>query len=220
MAMIGEWFRRLDYLLRRTHHEDQLRREMEAHREELDDPGAFGNTRRLREEARDAWGWMWLDDLVRDVRLAVRTLRRSSGFTFAAVVTLALGIGVNLGMFRLVDALLLRPLYERQDGVVAVAGRATSPPGGHRLLSYPNFRDLRDSASHIFAGLAAVTPMFVGLDSGEGSRRTMASAIHTAFRADSPHTTISWITSSGRARSSTSAGATAVTRIKPRDRLC
>src|SRR5262245_62595560 len=109
---------------------------MEAHRELMNDPRAFGNTLRLREEARDAWGWRWLDDFLHDARLAMRTLRRSAGFTFAAVVTLALGIGVNLGMFRLVDALLLRPLYERPDGVVEVHSRATAPPGGYKDLSY------------------------------------------------------------------------------------
>ena len=61
MARIGEWIRRLDYLLRRGHHEEQLRREMEAHRALLAEPKAFGNTLRLRDEAREAWGWTWLD---------------------------------------------------------------------------------------------------------------------------------------------------------------
>ena len=55
MAIIGEWIRRLGYLLRRTAREDELRREMEAHRAEMGDPAAFGNTLRLREEAREAW---------------------------------------------------------------------------------------------------------------------------------------------------------------------
>lgn len=119
----------------------------------------------------------WLDDLIHDTRLGLRTLRRSPGFTFAAVITLALGIGVNLAMFRLVDALLLRPLYERADGVVEVYSRATVPAGGHRGISYPNYRDLRDGTSDIFANLAAVSATFVGLDSGEGSRRTLTLAV-------------------------------------------
>jgi predicted permease len=177
VAIIGEWLRRLGFLLRRRRFEDELRREMDAHRALMEEPRDFGNALRLRDEARDAWGWNWLDDLVRDARLGLRTLRRSSGFTAAAIVTLALGIGVNLGMFRLVDALLLRPLYPRKDGVVAVFGRATSPSGEYRGVSYPNYRDLRDGTSHIFASLAAVTPTFVGFDSGEGTRRTLASSV-------------------------------------------
>ena len=56
MAIIGEWLRRLGYLLRRRAMEEELRREMEAHRAQMDDPRAFGNTLRLRDEARDAWG--------------------------------------------------------------------------------------------------------------------------------------------------------------------
>src|SRR3989304_5424957 len=70
--------------------------------------------------ARDGWGWTWLDDLVQDTRVALRMLRRSPGFALTAIVTLALGIGVNIGMFRLVNGLLLRPLYGDAKEVVEV----------------------------------------------------------------------------------------------------
>ena len=151
MAIIGEWVRRLGYLLRRRAMEDELQREMEAHRAEMNDPRGFGNTLRLREEARDAWGWNWLDDLVHDTRFAWRTLRHSPAFTLTAIATLALGIGVNIGMFSLVNGLLLRPLYDRPDEVIGVYDRGTTAEGGYRGMSYPNYRDLQEGTSGIFA---------------------------------------------------------------------
>lgn len=177
MAIIGEWIRRLGYLLRRGAREDELRREMEAHRAEMGEPPAFGNTLRLREEARDAWGWSWLDDLVHDTRFAWRTHRHSPGFALTAIVTLALGIGVNIGMFSLVNGLLLRPLYEGPDEVVQVRSRSTAPGGGGRAFSYPNYRDLQDGTTDIFSNLAASFTGFVGLDVGNGPRSTFASAV-------------------------------------------
>ena len=177
MAIIGEWIRRLGYLLRRGALEDELRQEMEAHRTQMEEPRAFGNTLRLREEARDAWGWTWLDDFVQDTRFALRILRHSPGFALTAVVTLALGIGVNSGMFSLVNSLLLRPLYERPDEVVGVTSQSTTPEGESRGVSYPNYLDLREGTTDIFANLAASSTFFVGLDVGEGPRRTLASEV-------------------------------------------
>jgi predicted permease len=177
VAIIGEWFRRVGYLLRRSAREDELRREMEAHRAQMGEPPAFGNTVRLREEARDAWGWTWLDDFVQDLRFALRTLRHSPGFSLTAIVTLALGIGVNSGMFSLVNGLLLRPLYERPDDVVGVSSQSTTPDGESRGVSYPNYLDLREGTTDIFASLAASSTIFVGLDVGEGTRRTLAKEV-------------------------------------------
>src|SRR5262245_39105919 len=175
MAMIGEWLRRLGYLLRRRAMEEELRREMEAHRAQMEDPRAFGNTLRLREEARDAWGWNWLDDFVHDTRFAFRTLRHSPSFTLTAIATLALGIGVNIGMFSCVNGLLLRPLYDRPDEVAGIYNRRMTTEGGYRGISYPNYLDLQEGTLGIFANLAASSTTFVALDMSDGPRRTMAS---------------------------------------------
>ena len=114
---------------------------------------------------------------VQDTRFALRTLRHSPGFALTAVVTLALGIGVNSGMFSLVNGLLLRPLYERPDEVVGVYSRSTTPSREFRGVSYPNYLDLREGTTDIFANLAAYSTIFVGLDVGEGPRRTLASEV-------------------------------------------
>src|SRR5262249_49039727 len=67
-----------------------------------------------------------LDDLVRDVRYAARSLARSPMFSTVAVFTLALGIGANTAIFSLLDATLLRPLpYPDVDRIVLVWGRFT-----------------------------------------------------------------------------------------------
>ena len=177
MALIGEWIRRLNYLLRRGASDEEMRREMEAHRALMADPRAFGNTLRLRDEARDAWGWRWLEDFLQDLRFALRTLRHSPGFALTAVVTLALGIGVNIGMFTFVNALLLRPVYERPDEVVGVYSRSTTPDRGGRGLSYPNYLDIQEGTTAFFSNLAASSTDFVGVDAGDGARRTLASAV-------------------------------------------
>src|SRR5688572_8125969 len=181
MAIIGEWIRRAGYLLRRRAVEDELRREMEEHRALMGRPPAFGNTLRLREEAQDAWGWRWLDELTQDTRFAWRTLGHSPGFALTAVLTLALGIGVNSGMFGFVNGLLLKPLYERPGEVVILNSRSTTPSREDRELSYAEYLDLRDATTDVFANLAASNTIFIGFDVGDGARRAMASAVTSGY---------------------------------------
>src|SRR5687767_1178433 len=182
MPTLSEWIRRVAYLLRRRTHEDELRREMEAHRAQMHEPRAFGNTLRLRDEAQDAWGWRWLDDLVADTRFAWRTLRRSPAFALTAIVTLALGIGVNIAMFSFVNGLVLRPLYPNPEEVVALDTDSTAPSGDQaRDFSYPNYRDIQEGTTDVFASLAAYSIEFVGLDAGDGPRSALAAAVTGSY---------------------------------------
>jgi predicted permease len=69
----------------------------------------FGWTESIKETCRDQRGIRWVEGLVGDLRFGARMLRKSPGFTVLAVLTLGLGIGVNLALFALLDDQLLRP---------------------------------------------------------------------------------------------------------------
>jgi predicted permease len=115
---MGEIFRRIRYLINRRRFDAELESEMEFHREMAARAGRsnFGNTLRMREQAREAWGWTWLDRLVQDLSYAARTLARSPGFTVTAVLVLAIGIGVNVAAFSLFNMVALEPLPVRDPG--------------------------------------------------------------------------------------------------------
>ena len=69
--------RRIWHLLNRRRFERELVQEMDHHRAAMPDPQRFGDTHRLLEQSRDAWGWNWLDDAVQDLKLGVRGLVRA-----------------------------------------------------------------------------------------------------------------------------------------------
>jgi len=88
-----------------------------------------------------------------DLRYAVRTLSRSPGFTIAAVLTLAMGIGANAAIFSVVHSVLLKPLpFSDPEALVQV--QETNNRGGTMAVAWPNFVDWREE-SRAFQGLAA-----------------------------------------------------------------
>jgi len=84
----------------------------------------FGNVGYVKELTRESWGGVWLDRLRQDVHYAFRALARSPGFAAAAILTFALGIGVNTAMFTVLNGVLLRPLpFKDPDRLYLVSHR-------------------------------------------------------------------------------------------------
>jgi hypothetical protein len=83
---------------------------------------AFGGVEAMKESHRDGRGARWLEDLIGDIRYALRTLRRAPVLAAAAIVTLALGIGANTAIFSAVSAVILRPLPFANAGHLMMVG--------------------------------------------------------------------------------------------------
>lgn len=124
----------------------------------------LGPRESYKEQARAAFGLRWFDELRQDLRYAVRTLRRSPGFTAVAVISLALGIGANTAVFGVLNALVFRPLPISAPDQVYVL------QGPHPSFSFPVYRDFRDR-NVAFAGLAGSRLTQVGVDAGTGAER-------------------------------------------------
>jgi len=134
----------------------------------------FGNIAYLKEQCRDMWTFHPLETLWQDVRYAVRTLRKSPGFTVVAVAALAIGIGANTAIFSLVDAVRARALpYKDPSGLVQLWGNVQRARVERRGNSYPDFLDWR-AQSKSFEDIAAVDTQTVTLGGIEDPERLLA----------------------------------------------
>ena len=124
---------------------------------------AFGNPTLLEERSREVWQWPTLESIAADVRFALRQLRRSPGFTIAAVLTLTLAIGANAVVFGIMDGTVLRPLNVPHSESLYGTHYGDNPT----WQSYPNYIDLRDR-NRSFEDLAAFNMVLgVGFDTGK-----------------------------------------------------
>jgi len=130
----------------------------------------LGDPTKWVEEAREAHGTQYVDELRADVRYAFRLLCRSPAVTTTAVLSLAIGIGANAAIFNLLDAVVLRSLPVKNPGELEALSMTT--PGGEPLRAFSTrmFRQMGTSDSLV--GLLAVSPTRFGVQAGQLSLPT------------------------------------------------
>jgi predicted permease len=180
------WLNRVSNLFRRNQVDEEIDEEMQFHlesrthanlnqgmtaQEAQDDARRrFGNTTLAKERAHEMNIAMSAITAGRDLRYALRMLRKSPGFTFVVVLMLSLGIGANTAVFSVMNAVLMQLLpVERPRGLfyVRMANGESNPPGSgdtgdaHTSFSEPTYEALRQR-SDIFEALIAYVPLSFG----------------------------------------------------------
>ncbi len=158
--------------------EDNIARGMTEEDARLAAIRTFGNVTRVKEDVRGVWIPGWVDRLRQDARDAVRQVRHRPAFSFAIVVTLALGIGLTTAIYSVVHAVLLRPLsYQHPERMVWLTTQAAPtgdntradrnanrPPEIMNSIDFATWHSLATSLAHMVAYDYSDATVVVGAD--------------------------------------------------------
>ena len=131
---------------------------------------------KVKEECRDVQRFRVAEDLWRDLRYGLRRLLARPVLAVVAIAVLAVGIGANVGILALVDALLLRPLPGTEPNRLVAMFTSDYSSGRPGANSYPDFLDIRNSTRDVFESVTATSLTSVGVRIG-GETRVMSAQI-------------------------------------------
>lgn len=146
----------------------------------------FGNVMRIKEACREAWSFVSLETTWRDLRYGARALAKNPGFTAVAVLATALGIGVNTGIFSVLNGVALKLLpVPKADQIVSVDqifhGKVRRNVHGEPgLFSYSEYKHYREN-NHSFSGLLAYAPFLEAALGGQSPKQVMGAETSCNF---------------------------------------
>ena len=178
---------KLESLIRRGRAERELAREVSAHLALLEDEfqrrgmspdaarlqarRAYGGVEQAKQLHREERSILWLEQTCADMRYACRSLSKTPGFAAVAILTLALGIGANIAIFTVVNAVLLRPLpFQHAERLVRVFDDLNGAGAKDVGMSVPELEDLRDR-SDVFDDISVIFPGSTALSGGDHTER-------------------------------------------------
>jgi predicted permease len=152
--------------------EDEFqRRGMSLYEARIEARRAYGGIEQAKQLHREERSIVWLEQTFADVRYACRSLWKTPGFSAIAVLTLALGIGANIAIFTVVNAVLLQPLpFEQPERLVRVLDDLTGAGAKDVGMSVPEMEDLHDR-SGVFDDISAIWPVSTALSGGDHAER-------------------------------------------------